>query len=495
MILKLILALNPGFNQLFRLDRSDGRRAGGVALYTSCPIVAKRMLHLENLAFEVLWVEMTINRLITVCGVCYRPPNYNYYVNIQFLNYLQCCADNVNLTPGINILLIGDFNAHYDFHDESLSSNFGISLYRWLECNNLSQVINEPTCVTANGGTVLDLIITNTPGYFVVSGTVSSPSTCDHSVIYACMNISLVKPKCYRRTIWDMSNIDIHKMNDALAVLKRDNFLITDDINSVYDQWFQSFYQILESHVPHKSVVIRPRDKPWMNTSIRKSIRKRNRLLKVHLRSNTSYTWERYRKQRNQTTSLIRSCKIKYYENLNLKLQDTTLASKKWWGIIKSTHGSKIQPSVPTLIEGSYMITDAKENVCVFNEYFCAQCRLDSESVVLPPLPDITNTRFISNITTTVTEVNNLLKGIDISKACGVDGVGNHLLKLSADGISQSFASIINIFRKFFRKHGNLQMSYQFSKKLIVNIRKTTILFPFYLHSPKYLRIDFIISC
>ena len=94
---------------------------------------------------------------------------------------------------------------------------------------------------------------------------------------------------------------------------------------------------------------------------------------------------------------------------------------------------------------GSYMITDAKEKACVFNEYFCAQCRLDSESVVLPPLPDITNTRFISNITTTVTEVNNLLKGIDISKACGVDGVGNHLLKLSADGISQSFASIINI--------------------------------------------------
>ena len=91
------------------------------------------------------------------------------------------------------------------------------------------------------------------------------------------------------------------------------------------------------------------------------------------------------------------------------------------------------------------MITDAKEKACVFNEYFCAQCRLDSEIVVLPPLPDITITRFISNITTNVTEVNNLLKGIDISKACDVDGVGNHLLKLCADGISPSFASIINI--------------------------------------------------
>lgn len=54
---------------------------------------------------------------------------------------------------------LSDFNAHYDVNDKSFSSDFGVSLYRWMECNNLFQFIKEPTRVTANGDTILDLIV------------------------------------------------------------------------------------------------------------------------------------------------------------------------------------------------------------------------------------------------------------------------------------------------------------------------------------------------
>ena len=74
--------------------------------------------------------------------------------------------------------------------------------YRWLECNNLCQVINEPTRITQHTATRLDLIITNGPGYFVNSGTLSPPANCDHSLIFADLNIALSKPKCYKRFIW-----------------------------------------------------------------------------------------------------------------------------------------------------------------------------------------------------------------------------------------------------------------------------------------------------
>ena len=37
------------------------------------------------------------------------------------------------------------------------------------------------------------------------------------------------------------------------------------------------------------------------------------------------------------------------------------------------------------------------------------------------------------------------MKSVDISKACGVDGVGNNLIRLSADGISGSFSRFINL--------------------------------------------------
>ena len=71
--------------------------------------------------------------------------------------------------------------------------------------------------------------------------------------------------------------------------------------------------------------------------------------------------------QRNLTTTLIRICKTKYFANLNMKLQDPKLGPKKWWGIVKSLYGSKIQSTIPALFDGDRVITDAKEKATLFN--------------------------------------------------------------------------------------------------------------------------------
>ena len=55
---------------MFRLDRSDGIRAGGVALYISSDYLSKRCEDLEHSDFELLFVEVKINSLTFVCGVC-----------------------------------------------------------------------------------------------------------------------------------------------------------------------------------------------------------------------------------------------------------------------------------------------------------------------------------------------------------------------------------------------------------------------------------------
>ena len=62
------------------------------------------------------------------------------------------------------------------------------------------------------------------------------------------------------------------------------------------------FYNVIELHICHRTVTICPQDKPWMNTSIRRAIRKRNKLLKIHTKNRTRVYWERYRQQRNLTS-------------------------------------------------------------------------------------------------------------------------------------------------------------------------------------------------
>ena len=67
---------------MHQLDRSDGRRAGGVAFYTSSTVVTKSQIDLEHSDFELLFVDFQINSTTFVCGVCYRSPNNNSEVNI-----------------------------------------------------------------------------------------------------------------------------------------------------------------------------------------------------------------------------------------------------------------------------------------------------------------------------------------------------------------------------------------------------------------------------
>ncbi len=133
---------------------------------------------------------------IMLCGVCYRPPNNSLQDTVFFLDLLQCTLNKLRLNPETLVVIIGDLNAHFD---DNVTSNavFGNCLRQWLEHNALSQIIKEPTHVMHNTATILDVIITNYPDFFVESGTCSPPANCDHSYIHARMTISILQRKIF----------------------------------------------------------------------------------------------------------------------------------------------------------------------------------------------------------------------------------------------------------------------------------------------------------
>ena len=124
----------PGYCPLIRLDISDGRRSGGVAVYVTTSIAVKRRNNLETCGFELLWVELKVGSDNLICGICYRPPGGDLISNARFLDNLQRCLDKINIQPNSLITIIGDFNAHYDSTNQSESTDFGCLLYRWMEC-------------------------------------------------------------------------------------------------------------------------------------------------------------------------------------------------------------------------------------------------------------------------------------------------------------------------------------------------------------------------
>ena len=144
--------------------------------------------------------------------------------------------------------------------------------------------------------------------------------------------------------------------------------------------------------------------------------------------------WSNYKRHRNLTTALIRKAKARYNDKLNNILWDSSTSSKKWWGVVRYLYGRKFQISVPTLLEDPVFPIYAKDKANLLNVYFCEQCSVDDENAILPEMEYFQNDVFLSEVQTSEREVCESMKHADVSKACGEDGIGNNIIKISAEG-------------------------------------------------------------
>ena len=102
--------------------------------------------------------------------------------------------------------------------------------------------------------------------------------------------------------------------------------------------------------------------------------------------------------------------------------------------------------SIPSLIEGRDVISDAKETANLLNEYFPSQSTVDDSSAALPDDSDFYQTaEILSHITTSEREIRDLFLTLAVSKACGPDGIGNRIIKMSTDGLARAFSLFSNL--------------------------------------------------
>ena len=220
-----------------------------------------RLVFRENrgAAVEFHWIDFRIKHLDILCEACYRPLDNDSVSLDNFFEYFQLVLHNIRPLPKqFIIVILGDFNAHYDVANPSGNSDIGGKLNSFLESSNLAQLIAEPTRVTFHSSTILDLVITNCPERFSASGTLSPPSNCDHSVIFASMNL-FTHSRLYKRHVWNFNNVNITDLNEEL--LQLDWFSLcenSNDIDEIYSCWYGHFRSIIEKHIPLKTVTIRP---------------------------------------------------------------------------------------------------------------------------------------------------------------------------------------------------------------------------------------------
>ena len=429
--------------------------------YVSSLLPCVRRLDLESHNCECIWMEIPTLRGKVLIGNYYRPPGQHAEAREAFLDSLATSVATAMESNPLILLVTGDFNDRCETWDSGHSdSELGLSLVNLVSRHNLFQIIEEPTRTNEYTNTLLDLIITDSPGLILDSGVLAPISNSDHSVVFCSFSLSRHKDTSFKRPVWNFKKANFPDLNAALASAPWDTgHEVFDNVDDVVSYWSNLFLSTAKEFIPFKEVTIRPKDKPWITSEIKKHIRHRNRAWKRFKRVSLSprpYTlcvyikidrfFQMYKKCRNRVVNLIRQSINSYFCKLRSQLDERDINPKQWWNLSKSVLGCKVHEDIPPIIEDDKIVSCITEKCEIFNAYFASQCRTTPEADS-PPLPQLTyrTEARLHDINFDEDSVRKVLSSLRLTSASGPDNIGNTLLKNTAMSICRPLTNIFKL--------------------------------------------------
>jgi hypothetical protein len=218
----------------------------------------------------------------------------------------------------------------------------------------------------------------------------------------------------------------------------------SDNPDSAAVIWTDTVLQVAKRVIPNKVVTIRPNDKTFFNSKLRRLRRKKIRIHNKAKLQNSEEAWAEFRHIRNEYNNLIQECKdVSEQKKLDL-LKNTNLNPKQWWNIASSILNKRNLSSYPPLNVDDDVVTESKVKAAKFNEHFSSFSTLDTSNVQIPAA-ESTATSFLNDIVVTEQEVLDLIKNIVVSKSAGADGVTAKLLKEAGRAIVPSLTRLFNL--------------------------------------------------
>ena len=197
---------------------------------------------------ECLWIELTrkICKPTLICCI-YRAPDSDL---TRFISKLYDCLPLMDLDK-CELILLGDFNVDFSSKAAGDCKQNKQKLLNFTRSMDMSQLITEPTRITNNSRSLIDLVFVNNEHCTVDSGVVPL-SLSDHSLVYCVVKSGV--PKTPPRTIEYCSykSFDakafIHDLNNVpWHIVQSENY-----INDAVQTWNLLFSEIADAHTPIK---------------------------------------------------------------------------------------------------------------------------------------------------------------------------------------------------------------------------------------------------
>ena len=169
-----------------------------------------------------------------------------------------------------------------------------VALLDFCKSVNLTQLINEPTCVTETSSTLLDVVITCNVN-LVESFGVLPCHISDHYLVHVTLKLKILKPSPRFVKMRTFRHYDGQQFVADLVWIPWDEVALVDDASEMLKNFNNKFNTVLETHAPVKMIRIKHPCCPFLDAEIQDLMRNRNILLKHARQTRLPVDWEEYR--------------------------------------------------------------------------------------------------------------------------------------------------------------------------------------------------------
>lgn len=414
-----------------------GSHSGGLLVYVPDKLISARRPDLELNSIHAIWVEVKYRTCsFLLCNV-YRSPG----TPVVFWEHFNISIERA-LDSNPNIIIVGDLNQDLLNPNEHHLTNI-------MTINNLTNVINKPTRVTATSSTLIDPILVTDSVRVLHSDTMDVDNTIsDHKATFLNIRFNEIIQTCTKRKVWNYDNGDYALLNELIENYNWE-YIDQMDVNESCKLFTDTILRFMNQCIPSKEVTIRPNDRPWFDSETRKIIRQRDRQKHIATKSNRAADWDKYKKLRNKANNLKKAAKQHYYSNLEEKISNAKLENpKQYWKYIRHLIKTNSKSETIPILKfnhnntDTYVYSDEEKAECL-NNYFTSISSVDDSTTVLPPFDRKCNAS-LNSFNITVRDVEEIISTLATNKAVGLDFISHRLLKSTSKSISKPLCALFN---------------------------------------------------
>ncbi len=438
-----------GYDTVYRYDRPDHRRGGGVLLLVRNNLSCTERPDLRVWP-ESVWAEIRLTCQTLIVGCLYRPPSSDSSI---LSDDLELTFNKIDFRH--KVVLVGDFNATSPSWCSSDKYNVaGRHLEPSFLALGLHQCLSSPTHLRPDGsfGALLDLVLTNHPSSVTAVTTHPPVGSSDHLVVQCSLSFktsSIPLSDRHPKLVWCYERADMRALNNALMEADWPGVRDAENIDDAWECWQLTFMSTVNKFVPHKTIHKFAKKNPWVTPDVEKAIKEKRAAFRRFKKDPRQETRRNFTTLRNRVTYLIRKSERAHTATLHrsVRLSTSPSSSQEFWRYVRNVTGKTRHTAIPDLVEplSNRTVSLAQEKANLLNSFFVQQTMLDGSDDKRPDRESLAvNANTFSYLETNPAKVFEVLSSLKPNKAAGLDGIPPRLLKLCCRSIACSLTCLFN---------------------------------------------------